>query len=342
MQLIAPGSKDKIYPPHKIAALVAAMAEEGIDATEVLSGTGITPKQLQSPAMRVSYRQTRQVFLNTLGLTSDPTCAFRAGGCMRVTAYGMYGYALLSSQSHRESLHFALKYHRVMGPVANMAYTEEGNDAVFIYTPLLAESPEDDLYRLTTEFQLASHRTFTLDLYGPSFRLSGVRLKYRAPKHAQAYTEFFGCPVLFGQEHNALRFDLGWMSEPMPYANPITNAMALEMCERSLAELSKTGSVAAEVYRVLFEQPGRFPNIDAIAEELETNARALRRRLADEQTSYRNILAEVRMRLAIEYLQNTDMTNDEIASRLGYSESANFRHAFSRWTQRTPSDYRNG
>jgi AraC-like DNA-binding protein len=51
-------------------------------------------------------------------------------------------------------------------------------------------------------------------------------------------------------------------------------------------------------------------------------------------------VAEVRMRLAIEYLRHTDMTNEEIASRLGYSEATNFRHAFVRWTKRNPTDYR--
>jgi AraC-like DNA-binding protein len=53
-------------------------------------------------------------------------------------------------------------------------------------------------------------------------------------------------------------------------------------------------------------------------------------------------LAEVRMRLAIEYLRKTQMTNEEIASRLGYSEAANFRHAFARWTRKSPSAFRSG
>jgi len=48
----------------------------------------------------------------------------------------------------------------------------------------------------------------------------------------------------------------------------------------------------------------------------------------------------VRMRLAIEYLRKTQMTNEEIAARLGYSDAANFRHAFTRWTYKNPSDFR--
>jgi AraC-like DNA-binding protein len=46
------------------------------------------------------------------------------------------------------------------------------------------------------------------------------------------------------------------------------------------------------------------------------------------------------MRLAIDYLSQTRMTNEEIAIRLGYSDAANFRHAFLRWTGRSPSEFR--
>ena len=48
------------------------------------------------------------------------------------------------------------------------------------------------------------------------------------------------------------------------------------------------------------------------------------------------------MRLAIEYLRKTRMTNEDIASRLGYSDAANFRHAFARWTGKSPSEFRGG
>src|SRR5258706_16384809 len=126
----------------------------------------------------------------------------------------------------------------------------------------------------------------------------------------------------------------------MPSDDPITKAMARGMCEKSLAEVNQAEGTAANIRRLLFEHPGRFPSIEAIAEALKMNPRTLRRKLDSEETSYRVILAEVRMRLAIGYLRETSMTNEEIASRLGYSDAANFRHAFTRWTSKNPSNFR--
>ncbi len=259
---------------------------------------------------------------------------------MRVTSYGMYGYALISSRSHQEALQCALKYHRVMGPVAEMTYAQEGDQAIFIYTPLFTHDPSDDLYRLSIEFQFSSLQTLNRDLHGPSFKFSDVRLKFSAPKNAHEYKTFFDCDVLFDQPQNELRFDLRCMEDLMQYADPITKAMAMETCEKGLAVAEKSGGIAGEVYRILLKHPGRFPNIEAVAEAMKTNARILRRQLSDENSCFRNILTDARMHLAVEYLKNTEMTNEEIATRLGYSEAANFRHALIRWGQHSPSHYR--
>jgi AraC-like DNA-binding protein len=93
---------------------------------------------------------------------------------------------------------------------------------------------------------------------------------------------------------------------------------------------------------VLVEHPGRFPGIEAIAAELSIHPRTLRRRLQAQNVTYRKIVSDVRMKLALEYLRNTRMTNQEIAVRLHYSDAANFRHAFARWTGKSPSDFRGG
>ena len=144
--------------------------------------------------------------------------------------------------------------------------------------------------------------------------------------------------MLFGQRSCGYEYDRD--DGPAALADARTHAMALEMCEQLLDEVNRAGGVAADIRRLLIEQPGRYPSIETIASQLNMHSRALRRRLEAEGTSYRELLAEVRMRLAIEYLRKTQMTNEEIASRLGYSEAANFRHAFTRWTGKSPSDFR--
>ncbi len=335
-----PSFEHRIYPTHKVAALVGVLAEAGIPVAEALSGSGIAESQLLAPTTRISYRQILAVFRNALRLSPDPALALHAGQRMHLTAFGMYGYAILSSPTHAASVDLALKYHRVMGPVADREFFQEDGASIWVYEPILSQDPTEDIYRFSMEFHLAAQVTVYTDLYGPSFRFSGARTVYAAPAHARQYTSILKCPVVFSQARNELRFDAIWMNEPMVFSNPITNAMVSEMCEQSLVEVARSGGIASDIHRLLIERPGQFPGIDTMAAELSMNTRTLRRKLDAEETSYRQILAEVRMRLAIEYLRKTSMSNEEIAARLGYSDAANFRHAFMRWTHKNPSDFR--
>jgi AraC-like DNA-binding protein len=68
--------------------------------------------------------------------------------------------------------------------------------------------------------------------------------------------------------------------------------------------------------------------------------RTLRRRLADEGTSFSTLCRHVKFRLATQRLQESDDTIEQIASIAGFSDPANFRRAFIRWTRMTPTQFR--
>ena len=94
--------------------------------------------------------------------------------------------------------------------------------------------------------------------------------------------------------------------------------------------------VATAVTEILEDGPG----IDEVARKLNMSARTLRRRLTEKDASYQQILQDVRCQIAIAYLRDTHMTVEDIAGRVGFTDSANFRHAFKRWTGQPPSHFR--
>ena len=331
------------HAPQRIAAVVATLAEDGIAPAQVLAGSGIDEATLHAPGTRVSYSQIATAFRNALRISPDPTIALRAGARMRLTSYGIYGYALLSSPTAAEAADFAVRYYRIAVPGVDLVYKREGSDAVFRYEVLLTPDPTDDLYRFMVEFTFSAHLTLSRDLYDQTYSFAAVRASYPAPAHASAYRMLFRCPVHFGLECNEIQLDPARLDRPPRLPDVNTHAMAREMCHQLLAELSHTSGLAAMVRRALVEQmPWRFPNLESMASQLSVEPRTLRRKLEAQGTSYRDILSEVRQALAIEYLRKTRMTNEEIASRLGYSDAANFRHAFVRWTGKAPREYRKG
>ncbi len=73
-----------------------------------------------------------------------------------------------------------------------------------------------------------------------------------------------------------------------------------------------------------------------------TNARTLYRKLAEENTTYRAVVDEVRHELALRYLGDATLAVREIGHLLGFATSPSFHRAFRRWTGTTPSEYRAG
>ncbi|WP_377705028.1 AraC family transcriptional regulator [Pseudoduganella sp. UC29_71] len=332
-----------IYTPQRITAVAEAFAEDGGDIGQLLESTGISVDDLGNPETRVSCQQICSVFRNALQLSPDPTLALRAGSRMHLTSYGMFGYALLSALNFEERNEIVIRYHRMCTPGVRISSMHDEQALRYGYEVVLGGATADGLHRFIIEFGYAAHLSVARDLYGPEFSFSSVGVTYAEPSHAGAMRILFGCPVRFNQQHNHLGFDASFAERTRGHPDNATHHLAIEHCQRLLAEAASQQGIASAVRTVLIKKmPCNYPTIDRMAEALLMDSRTLRRKLASLGTTYRALLSEVRMQLAIEFLRKPRMTNGEIASILGYSDPSNFRHAFVRWTGRTPTAYRFG
>lgn len=334
----------RIYGPQRITAVVETLSECGVAPATTLQGSGVAESDLRSPTALISYEQLTAVFRNAAHLSTHPAAAFRAGARMGVSAYGIYGYGLMSSLDYAELVDFSLKYHRVMGPVAGpVAHVRDGQIATHTYQVLVSSDPEDPLYRFALEFTFAANWRLGRDLHGPLFRFAGLGVRYAQPEPERValYRTLTDGPLRFGERINTMQVGPPWIDLPARLPDAITHAIAIEICQKMLDELPQTGGMSTAVRRVLLERmPQRFSTLESMAQELGMHPRTLRRRLGAEGASYRDLLGSVRKALALEYLRDTRMSTEDIALRLGYSDAANFRHAFFRWTGRSPQDYR--
>ena len=81
-------------------------------------------------------------------------------------------------------------------------------------------------------------------------------------------------------------------------------------------------------------------SIEQCARKLGSSVRTLQATLSDKGLRFSDILERHRVELAKSYLEQGDMTLDDVAAMLGYSEQSSFGRAFKRWTGSTPQRYR--
>lgn len=142
------------------------------------------------------------------------------------------------------------------------------------------------------------------------------------------------------QPANQLIFDAKWLDAGPALGNRITFSALTEMCDHLLEDMRRRTGIAGRIREILLQTLANRPSFAEIAELLGTTTRTLRRQLRDENASFRQLTDEVCTYIAMKYLQETAMTNEDIAFALGFSDAANFRHAFRRWTKKTPREFR--
>lgn len=154
------------------------------------------------------------------------------------------------------------------------------------------------------------------------------------------YEKVFGMRPDFDAQENIIAFDGKLANVPLPQANEQTAAVALQHCRDLLDRRRARTGVAGQVRNILLEQLTAPPDAAAIADTLHLSERTLRHHLAQEGTSYRALLDEVRERLAEELLVAQGLPVAEIANRLGYVEVSSFSQAFRRWKGIGPRAFR--
>ena len=338
---VVPSFSARVFFPYAIAAFARRAAQKGVSVPALLHGSDIAESDLVDPSVRVSYHQQRIVLDNALALMPEPSMPFDVGWAARFRTWGLLGMGADSAPTCREAAQFVAKYQAIVGPpVFNRTIEANGlissvyDDAVLISDPLSRE------YAACIEMLFTGDYAVMLELFGTDFKLSHVTLMYPEPAHAHLYHETFGCPVLFGQPSNSLNYSDAWALNEPPLANPLTFAMVSTYCDIELDTIMKGGGPDAQVRQVLLAQSAPYPDLETVAAGLGMRPRTLRRKLDSSGTSFRELLADVRKQEAIRYLRETDLTQEEIASRLGFSDGANFRQAFRRWASMPPGAYR--
>ncbi|MFO7703769.1 MAG: AraC family transcriptional regulator [Halopseudomonas sp.] len=203
-------------------------------------------------------------------------------------------------------------------------------------------SPYNTFNLFVVDSALASRTRLGQQLTGGKARLAAVHIEFPAPAYAECYQDYFGCPVLFDQQHNQLLWDPPSLSLALQQQAPATYRHLEALCTAQLQELNRQRGLRERVEEILSPQlHRRLPTLGDVARRLGLPSWTLRRRLRQEaQTRFQDIIDETRQDLAVSYIRDTELALGEIAFLLGFSSPGAFQRAFKRWTGQPPGYFR--
>ncbi len=328
---------------HHIKALqpaIKAMQAMGFDANQCLAGTGIEPRDLLTPGPHPEFTlaQEFRFHRNLLQLSADPLLGLKLGKAYTLQTYGLFGYAFLSAPTLRQAMAVVSSYGPLTFTLFRVEFRETAAAGILQFSRLM-QIP-DDLFTYYVDRDLAAVLAGGEPELQSPIHPVGITLMHGGQGREAAYRDFFRCPVSFNGLRSEMRVDAASLDAPMPLQDAETSAICQQQCQLLLARMSKSSGFIARVRQCIVARPGSFPDIDCVADKLHMTARTLRRRLSAEDSSYQQILADVRYELAREYLATSKLSIEEIAAMLGYSSPGNFTHAFKRWHGSPPRQYR--
>jgi AraC-like DNA-binding protein len=163
----------------------------------------------------------------------------------------------------------------------------------------------------------------------------------RKVSHQEIYEAHYGCCVRFKAHRNSIVFRTDDLELPFATYNPELLATINPQLQREIASRKTQQTTSVRAKRVLKRLlGGQHTDIDEVAKELGMSRRTLQRRIAEEGSSFRQLLSDARRELARLYLQHPSLGLSQAASLLGYENPNSFLRAFRVWEGVTPTEWR--
>jgi AraC-like DNA-binding protein len=318
--------------------LIKQLGEMDIDTSRLLEGIKLENGWLDSEESFITCPDYIRLITNALEITKDSALGLKLGRTVNLAMFGAFGYALMSSKTLENAADVFLRYQDLPGQLTRISKKQEELEWVLQFEPLYPFKDQVLVYAI--EEVLSTTYFGMVFLVNQEVDLKEICLSYPAPEHARLYEEMFHCPVRFLEAENHMRLDARFFSLPVCTANQNVYEYCTQFCEEMLRGLKKSDQFIDQVRNIILTSLNRFLKIGEMAKELGISTRSLNRRLQERNTSYKKIMNEVRSDLSIRYLENTNLSIDQISDLIGFAETTAFRKAFKKWTGRSATQHR--
>jgi AraC-like DNA-binding protein len=317
---------------------MVAAAGPDVDAAALLTQAGLAPDDPWDPKLMVPdtrYYDLLETIADQIDATALP---IRVGASMRCDEYGALGLAWKAAPKLHRSLARVERYARLWTSVVEYELRDNPRGVLYI---LHREGPRRLGMRLSNEATLASTVSLARQVCLIPFAPLEVQIKHAAPANTAYHEEYFGCPVRFEAELDALLISPDALAQPNILGDEGISRYLVSHLDRELSEVATEPALMVEAKDAIAQALSEgTPKMADIARSLGYSARSFHRRLSEHGLSFQTLAEDTRRELAEGLLRDERHSLAEIAFLTGFAEQSSFTRAFKRWVGKTPASYR--
>ena len=315
----------------------------GADRQTLIAQSRLRPQDLTEPDNRIPLATYIALMEAGIKLCAEPALALLFGAEVSlsdISIVGLVGNAATAEEGRRQINRYArLAIDGGDGETAHRLefVTEDGKVWLKFASTLFADNPlltESAFARCVCDGRKMAEATGGVTQC-PSPK--AIRFTHAEPSYRAEYDRIFGVPLVFSSNMNAILFGQELLSVRLPQPSRYVSSLLTERAEALLEKLENSKSTRGRVESLLIPilHTGEA-RMETIARNLALSRQTLFRKLKAEGVTFEQVLDELRHKLALEYLNGKNVSVNEIAYQLGFSDPAAFSRAFKRWTGASP------
>jgi AraC-like DNA-binding protein len=319
-----------------VMAIPAVLEDLGCDATRVLAEFGIQPAYFDDPENTLPYATVGRILGRCVDETGCRHFGLLVGERAGMPSLGAVGYLMQSAPDVGTALGILRTSLQVHDRGAVVTLKREGSYVALGYANLESGLESSDQIHATA---ITVGMSLLRGLCGFHWRPSDVQFAFAAPRDVAPYRKFFQATPRFDAARSALVFPGHWLARPLPSADPFLHRLMRDRVNEML--VVNDDDLVAQLRRFLrTEAMSAVCTLEVTARHFGMHSRALSRRLAKDGTGFQRLRDEVCFDSACQFLRNTRLPVNEIASTLGYADGSAFNRAFRRWAGMAPAAWR--
>ena len=315
-------------------ATLSYLDRRGIDAKPALLEAGLTRGQLSQDDISVSVASQYRFLELAAAEADDSLLGLHVAAEMDTRDIGILFYLTGSSPTVSKALDNLARYSKTTNQALIVEILRRKDEVILAIRHVQEfDEPHRQFFELLALwFVRTLHKETNRD-----FAPLRVTFTHARNSDLREVHRLLRCPVDFAQAVDSWVLPRHVLDLPMVSGNSrllrilTTHADDLLAQRHSVSGLQ--GMVAIQLVSLL---PSGEARAVAVAWRLGMSTRSFTRSLAEEGTTFGEILERVRQRLATRYLADDRKSVQQIAWLLGYSEPGAFNHAYKRWTGATP------
>lgn len=318
-----------------VHALIEALDRAGVTRERFLQAAPIDPARLERADGRVGTATYDALLGLALSLTGDEAFGLHMGENVSPGNYDLTVHLAAHATTLREAITAMERFYQLLSNRPFWRFVEEHDAASLVCEMGPGSSPAR---RFRAELTMTGFYRL-LTYFAPRAGPRAAAFDYPAPSYRAEYTRVFAGTERFDQPFIGLVFDRKLLGAAQFHRDPELHAAIAARAEARVSRTSRDEGYAGRVRRYVLGGAPKRHDVDmaTVARALGLSARSLRRRLAEEGTSFREVMDEALGALAKRLVADQDRPIESAAYAMGFAHPSAFHRAFKRWTGATPA-----